>query len=228
MAFTSVSVNSPVYLRWLEEQCRGLGVKIRRSSLRALSDVVRSNTIAVVNATGLGAGKLADVMDDKVEPIRGQIVVVRAPKPVTRCVMDASAHAEPTRSTYIIPRPNSNGETICGGCYEVGSYERKPDPAMSRDILQKCVARVPEISKDGTVEGIEVIRECVGFRPSRAGGPRLEREDRKVNGHQVAYVHAYGIGPAGYQASWGMAKEAADLVGGAVLDLGNKKTKAKL
>lgn len=226
MAFTSVSVNVPVYLRWLEAQAKALGVKIRRAELRALSDAVRRNTVAVVNATGLGSLKLADVQDSNVEPIRGQIVVVRAP--VKRCVMDSSlAHVDPTRSTYIIPRPNSGGETICGGCYEVGSWERKADPAFSRKILENCLARVPELSKDGTVEGIEIVRECVGFRPSRAGGPRLERENRKINGHDVAYVHAYGIGPAGYQASWGMAKEAADLVGGAVLDFGNKR-KAKL
>lgn len=92
---------------------------IRRQEIQALSDVVRPNTVAVVNATGLGSLTLTDVRDEKVEPIRGQIVLVRAP--VKRCVMDASPHAEPTRSTYIIPRPNSNGETICGGCYEVGT-----------------------------------------------------------------------------------------------------------
>jgi hypothetical protein len=89
---------------------------------------------------------------------------------------------------------------------------------MTRDILAKCLAHVPELSRDGTVEGMEIIRECVGFRPGRAGGPRLEREDRVVLGRKVSYVHAYGIGPAGYQASWGMAKEAADLAGQAVLE----------
>lgn len=88
---------------------------------------------------------------------------------------------------------------------------------MTRDILEKCLARVPELSKDGTVEGMEIVRECVGFRPSRAGGPRLGSESRTVKGRNVTYVHAYGIGPAGYQASWGMAKEAADLVATAVL-----------
>jgi glycine/D-amino acid oxidase-like deaminating enzyme len=239
VGFTSVSVNVPVYLRWLEEQCLALGVVIRKAAIKALSDVIKPNTQAVVNATGLGSLTLEDVKDTKVEPIRGQIVLVRSP--VKRCVMDASPHDEPTRSTYIIPRPNSDGQTICGGCYEVsnknerkhargriintmqvGSWEREPSPAMTRNILEKCLARVPELSKDGTVEGMEIIRECVGFRPSRAGGPRLEREDRNVKGRKVAYVHAYGIGPAGYQASWGMAKEAADLVGQVTLDAAPK------
>jgi D-amino-acid oxidase len=36
-------------------------------------------------------------------------------------------------------------------------------------------------------------------------------------GKEVEVVHAYGIGPAGFQASWGMAKEASDLVGEALM-----------
>lgn len=84
---------------------------------------------------------------------------------------------------------------------------------------------MPDLSSDGTVEGIDVIRECVGFRPSRAGGPRLEREDRAIRGRRVAVVHAYGIGPAGFQASWGMAKEAADLVSDAVLEAAELKAR---
>lgn len=94
-----------------------LGVMIRRSELRAIADVVGPGTNVVVNATGLGSLTLEDVKDTNVEPIRGQIVIVRAP--VNRCVMDASAQPVPTRSTYVIPRPNSGGQTICGGCYEV-------------------------------------------------------------------------------------------------------------
>ncbi|BEI82561.1 hypothetical protein CcaverHIS002_0304290 [Cutaneotrichosporon cavernicola] len=215
VTFTSVSVNSPHYLEWLGAQCTALGVVLRRATLQSLAEAVRPNTAAVVNATGLGAGQLADVKDDLVEPIRGQIVVVRAP--VKRCVMDATMN-HPTRSTYIIPRPNSGNQVICGGCYEVSSTVREPDPDMTRSILEHCLARIPELSKDGTVEGIEIVRECVGFRPSRRGGPRLEREDKRFGSRRVPVVHAYGIGPAGYQASWGMAAEAVKLVGDALVE----------
>lgn len=124
VTFTSVSVDSPHYLEWLGAQCSALGVTLRRATLKSLGDAVRPNTAAVINATGLGAGELTDVTDDLVEPIRGQIVVVRAPN-VRRCVMDATMN-HPTRSTYIIPRPNSGGQVICGGCYEV-SLMLSPD-----------------------------------------------------------------------------------------------------
>lgn len=216
VAFTSVSVNSPAYIRWLEAQSRALGVTFERRSVKALRDVVRPDTTVVVNATGLGSLTLEDVRDENVEPIRGQIVLVRSN--VTRCVMDSSQHDSPTRSTYIIPRPNSGGETICGGCYETGSWDREPNPKMTREILEHCLRRVPDLSKDGTVEGMEIIRECVGFRPSRRGGPRMEREVAHVNGRKIGFVHAYGIGPAGYQASWGMAGDAVKLVGEACLE----------
>ncbi len=116
VTFTSVSVNSPHYLEWLGAQCAALGVALRRATLKSLKEAVRPDTAAVINATGLGAGELQDVRDALVEPIRGQIVVVRAP--VRRCVMDATMN-HPTRSTYIIPRPNSGNQVICGGCYEV-------------------------------------------------------------------------------------------------------------
>jgi hypothetical protein len=215
VTFTSVSVNSPHYLEWLGAQCAALDVVLRRATLKSLKEAVRPDTAAVINATGLGAGELEDVRDELVEPIRGQIVVVRAP--VKRCVMDATMN-HPTRSTYIIPRPNSGDQVICGGCYEVGSTVREPDAAMTRSILEHCLARIPELSRDGTVEGIEIVRECVGFRPSRRGGPRLEREDRSFGSRRVPVVHAYGIGPAGYQASWGMAGDAVKLVGDALTE----------
>lgn len=145
--------------------------------------------------------------------------------------MDSSkSDIDPTRSTYIIPRPGPANEVICGGCYEVsqsssdlirdvadikvGSFERKVDPILSRQILEKCLAHFPALATKGQgVEGVDVIRHAVGFRPSRRGGPRLEAEEKRAGRKSYTVVHAYGIGPAGYQASWGMAKEVSDIIG---------------
>lgn len=93
----------------------------------------------------------------------------------------------------------------------MGSFEKEARADLGKDILERCLKHHPELSTDGTVNGIEIIRHCVGFRPSRKNGPRLEAET-KSGSRRYTVVHAYGIGPAGYQASWGMAKEAADLV----------------
>ena len=164
-----------------------------------------------------GSKWLEDVKDELVEPIRGQTVLVRAPK-VKTCTMDGTL-SEPNRSTYVIPRPNSGGHVICGGCSEVGSTDREVNQDMARDILEKCLAFHPDLATKGPgVEGVDVIRHCVGFRPSRKGGPRLEAETKVgKDGKKYDVVHAYGIGPAGYQTSWGMAKEACDLAAAALL-----------
>ncbi|ORY22187.1 D-amino acid oxidase in complex with Two Anthranylate molecules [Naematelia encephala] len=213
VAFTSLSVNAPDYCKWLHAQCSALGVDFIRRELRSLEEVVGPDTKIIINATGLGARWLEDVRDENVEPIRGQIVLVKAPA-VRTCTMDATlTTSEPTRSTYVIPRPNSGGQVICGGCYEVGSLKREVDLDLSRDILQKCLDLHPELAeKNGGVDSIKVIRHCVGFRPSRRGGPRLEMEALSCQHKKYFVIHAYGIGPAGYQASWGMASDACDLV----------------
>ena len=204
-----------MYTHWLWQQCLALGVSRERRTLSSLHEATTAQTAVIVNATGLGAKTLTDVRDEAVEPIRGQVVLVRAPG-ITTSVMDGPRTGEPTRSTYVIPRPNSGGQVICGGCYQVGSTDRTVDPALANDILERCLEHMPELRTLPLpgIKGIDVIRHCVGFRPSRRGGPRLEREWTEGG---VAVVHAYGIGPAGFQASWGMAKGAADLVGEALL-----------
>lgn len=85
-----------------------------------------------------------------------------------------------------------------------------------------------------------MISHNVGLRPVREAGLRCEVEERvigeKVNaglatkggkvggGRKVGVVHAYGIGPAGYQASLGIAKEVGELVDG-WMKKSNKKAK---
>lgn len=76
---------------------------------------------------------------------------------------------------------------------------------FAEDIKRRCCALAPELGKP---EDLKVIKHGLGLRPSRKGGARIERDDRA--GRKV--VHNYGAGGAGYQASWGMAKEAVDLL----------------
>ena len=59
--FETVSVNSPVYVTWLEAELRKLGVVLERRQVGSLSDAFASfgGVSAVVNATGLGLSKQA-------------------------------------------------------------------------------------------------------------------------------------------------------------------------
>lgn len=110
---------------------------------------------------------------------------------------------------------------------QVGNWDLSVDHDLARQILERCFALDPSISFTGDISGIHVLRHNVGLRPSRDGAPRLEAErvvipSRDLNpfakltfqGKRRAgtVVHAYGVGPAGFQMSWGVGKEVAELV----------------
>ena len=76
------------------------------------------------------------------------------------------------------------------------------------------------VAKGQGVEGLDIIRHGVGLRPLRDDGPRIDTET--VDG--VVVVHNYGHGGFGYQASYGCATAAVDLVNAAL----QKKGRAKL
>lgn len=207
--YTSFTLNVPEYLRWLvHELQRPDGslppVRISRCmTLHSLQTVqyLQPDAKLIINATGLGASDLADVRDETVFPIRGQTILVRAPR-VDRCVM---AVAKP--AAYIIPRARS-GEVICGGSFDVKQSGTKPDRALKERILASCVALCPELLPEGLSEEeakspdawkkVEVVATNVGLRPSREGGVRVEAESLDLGeGKKLGVVHAYGIGPAG-------------------------------
>ncbi|GAA5850851.1 hypothetical protein JCM3766R1_006130, partial [Sporobolomyces carnicolor] len=195
------------------------------------------------------AKSIAGVEDQDVRPIRGQTVLVKSD--CVRCTMDSS---DPESSAYIIPRPG--GEVICGGSYGVDNWDLSVSRSDATRILSHCLRLEPAISKDGTLQGIEILRHNVGLRPSRSTGPRVESElvnlspssssssssvvgseirvttTNEKDGHrrrrqeEGVVVHAYGVGPAGYQQSYGIARDVVELVRDAV-DKGQQRRKSK-
>ncbi len=113
----------------------------------------------------------------------------------------ARTHAD---TTYVFPR-GEHGGIILGGCRLDNQWEGTVSLEFAEDIKRRCCALAPELGKP---EDLRVIKHGLGLRPSRKGGARIERDDRA--GRRL--VHNYGAGGAGYQASWGMAKEAVDLL----------------
>nr|ALM22238.1 D-amino acid oxidase [Sporobolomyces roseus] len=228
--FDTISVNAPKYCHYLAHELRSKGVTIERRYVKSIEEVFRETFGArndfVVNATGLGAKSIAGVEDQEVRPIRGQTVLIKSD--CVRCTMDSS---DPTSSAYIIPRPG--GEVICGGSYGVDDWDLSVSPDHAKRILSHCLRLDPSISRDGTLEGIEILRHNVGLRPSRSSGPRVEKEIIELN-HEKSpirigsrlddatkgksaktrgvVVHAYGVGPAGYQQSWGIAQDVVKLI----------------
>jgi D-amino-acid oxidase len=224
--YTSVMVNVPMYLGYLQETAKSLGAIIIQATLpscstfsetlQAASDILKpylhkigSSEIpkvsAFVNATGISALKL--VPDPDVYPVRGQTVTVagEANKITTIDGFPNDATTSSTPITYILPRPHSN-TTILGGTKQVGNWTAEPDPKTTEEILKQAKEWAPELLNDKGE--FEVLSVQVGLRSARKGGARVEIE--VLNGRVVC--HAYGHAGAGYQNSVGSANKVVRLL----------------
>jgi len=208
--FTSICINTALYLPWLVSQCLKNGVVIKRGILRHITEAAgfhHSGKTAdvVVNCTGISSSKLGGVEDKTVIPARGQIVVVRN-DPGIMCSTSGTDDGE-DEVVYIMQRA-AGGGTVLGGSYQKGQWESQPDPNLAIRIMERCVKLCPALTGGKGIEALSVVRHAVGLRPLRLNGVRLEKE--KIEG--VWTVHNYGHGGFGYQTSYGCAQAAVELV----------------
>jgi D-amino-acid oxidase len=209
-AFTSVCINTAVYLPYLVSQCLKNGAVFKRGIVSHITDAASmhhsgSKADLILNCTGLLASKLGGVMDKTVIPARGQIVVVRNDPGVMLAISGTDDGDDEV--CYIMERA-AGGGTILGGTYQKGNWESQPDPNQALRIMKRAVEICPQLTRGGGVEALSVIRHGVGLRPLRTGGVRIEKE--KIG--DVWVVHNYGHGGWGYQASYGCAEGAVELV----------------
>ncbi|KAK8849413.1 hypothetical protein IAR55_004745 [Kwoniella newhampshirensis] len=233
VTYEAYTLNTPLYLQHLASTLRALGVPIIRQRVSSLDEAYSLPSVGpvnlVINATGLGARTLLGVEDPLVHPAKGQTVLVRAPD-VKECYGLVDLLSRPGQSSYIIPRPGPDSHVILGGCYLPNDWSTGPNPEVATLILQEAHKLCPRLDGKGgkgTWKDIDIISHNVGLRPVREGGLRCEVEERTTGqsrrdllpkggkvggGRKVAVVHAYGIGPAGYQSSLGVAIEVGGLV----------------
>ncbi|PVH94774.1 FAD dependent oxidoreductase [Periconia macrospinosa] len=193
------------YLPWLQTEAFRLGIEIHRRILGHIDEAFElyPQATAVFNCTGLGAMSLGGVEDNSMYPARGQILLVQGPeKPIKKMYFRAPHRAG--EATHIFPR-GERGGVILGGCRQKNNWSGEVDLAFAEVIKRRCCSLVPEL---GRPEDLRVIKHGVGLRPGREGGPRVESEIRA--GKQV--IHNYGAGGVGFQASWGLAQYAVDLL----------------
>lgn len=212
--FTSVCINTAIYLPWLVGQCAKNGVVFKRAVLSDIQDAKspshagQAPDIIIVNATGLGSLKLEGVKDTAMTPARGQVVVVR--NECSLMVATSGTDDGETEMAYVMQRAVGGG-TILGGTYDMGNWESEPDANVAMRIMQRAVRVAPQLTKGRGVEGLSVIRHGVGLRPYREGGVRLEEE---VLEDGTSVVHNYGHAGWGYQGSYGCAERVVELVDG--------------
>jgi glycine/D-amino acid oxidase-like deaminating enzyme len=118
--------------------------------------------------------------------------------------------------SFIIPRFFGGG-TVIGGTKQPRDWNAEPEQSTREKLLEegKKIAGLASGGK-GRSDSIRVIADIVGRRPTREGGMRIEVEqvtfDRGQQRRNGNVVHAYGAGGRGYEISWGVAEEVAQLV----------------
>ena len=217
-SFTSVCINTAIYLPWLVSQCLKEGVVFKRAVFSHVSEAATpgihhsgSSADLLINCTGLSASKLGGVEDVSLFPVRGQIVVVRNNPGGIYSI--SGCDDGPEEGAYIMTRA-AGGGTVLGGSNQKGNWESQVDPNLATRIMKRCVDLSPQLTDGKGIEHLDVIRQSVGLRPSREGGVRIEKE--KIDGTWV--VHNYGHGGAGYQSSYGCSQAAVQLVEEALQD----------
>jgi len=106
-SYTSVCINTAIYLPWLASQCLKYGVVLKRGQVKHIATAAKlhasgSHADVIVNCTGLGVRDLRGVEDKSVVPARGQIVVVRNEPGEMMAV--SGCDDGPDECTYIMQR----------------------------------------------------------------------------------------------------------------------------
>jgi glycine/D-amino acid oxidase-like deaminating enzyme len=199
-SYTTTVAEGSLYLQWLLDAAVARGAAVERCRVGALSEL-GAEFDAVVNATGLGAAHLTDVLDAELVPIRGHVLRVRAPW-VRHHVEAAGAAAD--RPAYIIPNADA---VVLGGTKDKGCWDRTPCAEERAAILARCAAVVPSLA------GAEVVGEWVGLRPGRPT-VRLELAREPVAGRAAPrpVVQCFGHGGSGLTLGWGCAGDVAELL----------------
>jgi len=133
--FTSVCINTALYLPWLISKCLENKVIFKRAVFGHISEVSNlepsREVDLVVSCTGLMAPKLGGVEDQAVVPARGQIVVVRNED--GKMINLSGTDDGDDEACYIMARA-AGGGTVIGGFYQKGNWESQPDSNLATRI----------------------------------------------------------------------------------------------
>ena len=185
-------IDTSVYMPWLLDRFAKLGGDLQAATLGSLDEVAEEFSL-IVNCSGVGAREL--VRDEKVFPIRGEVVWVRKPDGIGSAIVEVGDGPAPT---YVVPR---RGHILLGSVVQENDWDWRPRREVANDIIERCAAIQP-LLKD-----FSLLAHKVGLRPGRTE-VRLELE-QPANG--CAVIHNYGHGGSGFTTSWACADEVVQL-----------------
>lgn len=202
--YETYCINAPFYSANLLRRFIVQGGKTVQRDLKSEWEafILEPDVKLVVNASGMGFG------DAKCFPIRGQTVLTNftaSDKTITTQKKDGTW-------SFVIPR-SFNGGTVIGGTKEMGNWDLEPSQETRTKLLKAAESIIPQsCGQEQDIASLKVIKDVVGRRPAREGGMRVETESKDTTWGVKHVVHAYGAGGRGYELSWGVASEVAELV----------------
>lgn len=186
----TIVIDTSIYMDYLVDMFKSLGGNIIQEEVKDINEA--GDYKIVINCTGLGSRQLFN--DEKVYPVRGQMVKIKNTK-FNEVVVDSSG---PNDLSLVVPRIN---DIMLGGTSEENNWNTEINPDDTREILRKAAIIAPKL------KNIEVLEESVGLRPARES-VRLEAE--KIGNNTI--IHNYGHGGAGFTLSWGCAQDVVAII----------------
>ena len=216
----SYEIDAPVIdsdraMRWLMD-------KVQRKGARLIMDEVKGSLFdqealllktyaadAIVNATGLGARKIA--LDDRVYPVRGGVFRVlndgiSFPKVTQAAMMNGKTDKTGNYLDLVFILPRNDEILILGSI--VQPHETETNLALDSPAVQELWERLLQCMpflKNARLDPEYPFAQ--GLRPFRVGGPRVERESVTSR-----IAHSYGQGGGGWSMAFGCAAECAAIV----------------
>jgi glycine oxidase len=129
---------------------------------------------SVVNAMGAWAGRVRGTTALPVRPVRGQIAVVRAPRPPFR-------HAVYSARAYAVAR--RDGRVLLGSTREAVGFDKHVTAGGIAGILDAALELAPELG------ALPVSEAWAGLRPGSGDGRPIVGADPAVRGYYVASGH---------------------------------------
>lgn len=204
LSYTSISLEPTKFLPYLLKSIQDAGGEVIQQKVTSLAELSKDFDI-IINCSGLGARQL--VNDEKVFPVRGQILWVKAPW-IKEFVYDIDFN-EDESCPYIIPNID---HVIIGGTKQLNDTNQLPVEKDRNFILESTKKLIPSLKH------AEVIKELVGFRPGR-DEVRLEAEEMFFpidhggkDKKKLTVIHNYGHMANGITLSWGCALEVIELL----------------
>lgn len=183
-------INSVIHMNYLMNFMKEQKIPIEIKKIKDIKELTKDFEI-IINCTGLGARDL--VKDEKVFPLRGQIIILSKPKSLNFCIGELAENI-----TYIIPRSE---DCIIGGTAEENNWDLKPDSNTTHLILDRAMQLYPPFKNE------KLIDVKVGLRPMRE---KIRLNAEKLRGSLI--IHNYGHGGEGYSFAWGCAQAVNDLL----------------